>query len=476
MDRIALVIGNADYVYVNKLNNPTNDANDIASILEKLGFKVIKLLNGTLNEIQAAVNTFLSELDEYATGLFYYAGHGMQIDGENYIVPIDCVFADKGKTVVSCYGMNEYLKKISVYKGKTNICILDACRDNPFANGRELYAGFSEFKNQPKGTIIAYSTSPDCTASDGTGSNGLYTQVLKDNMQIPNLKIEEMFKSVRIKVLELSNDTQISWEHSSLIGDFYFAVSSVPVNQQYSDNDIFSFINSRRDYYEKSTEDIYDIECMPYIDAFHYFKIPIIRLLRAFSRIQYKREGKSFCDATIDELNFSYLKSWGFHQKCGRWYYKDNYAEMGDPLPLPSELSPLPPLEGKELKIGGRIKYENNNGKIRFTLFSNVPTKTPLMFNVRSKSYQASSNVIAENHTATSEWFSNHSNALKNGHYQLEITCPTYNIIPNEIKDIFGERNRNLVGESIRFDPIIGNTICMKFEFLIKGEDVIVFN
>ena len=203
-NKIALVIGNSDYLNVDKLNNPKNDANDIESVLRKLDFDVTKVMDAKLNDIQQAVNTFLQELDEYAVGLFFYAGHGMQIDGKNYIVPVDFRSCDKSKTVVSCYCLNSFLDGVSSYKGKTIICILDACRNNPFAMGRGFLTGFAPFDNPPKGTIIAYSTSADCSAFDGQCSNGLYTQVLKDAMLIPNLKIEEMFKSVRNKVSEIS--------------------------------------------------------------------------------------------------------------------------------------------------------------------------------------------------------------------------------------------------------------------------------
>ena len=272
MDRIALVIGNSDYSNVGKLNNPKNDANDIASILCKLNFDVTKIMDANLIDIQQAVNDFLQALDEYAVGLFYYAGHGMQIDGKNYIIPVDLKLSDKIKTIVSCYCLNSLLEGTSSYKGKTLICILDACRDNPFVIGSGFSIGFAPFNNPPKGTIIAYSTSADCSAFDGQCSNGLYTQVLKDAMLIPNLKIEEMFKSVRNKVSEISinqyGEEQLSWEYSSLVGDFYFSVKSQPVNEHITDDEIYEFICTRQQFYENASDNIYDIECLPYIDAY----------------------------------------------------------------------------------------------------------------------------------------------------------------------------------------------------------------
>jgi len=472
MGRIALVIGNSDYSNVGKLNNPKNDANDIASILRELNFDVTKVMDASLIDIQQAVNNFLQELDEYAVGLFYYAGHGMQIDGKNYIIPIDLKLSDKSKTIVSCYCLNSLLEGVSSYKGKTLICILDACRDNPFAIGRGFSIGFAPFNNPPKGTIIAYSTSTDCSAFDGQCSNGLYTQVLKDAMLIPNLKIEEMFKSVRNKVSEISikqyGEEQVSWEYSSLVGDFYFSVKSQPVNEYVTDDEIYEFICTRQESYENVSDNIYDIECLPYIDAYNKYHIPIIKILRAYSRINNVKNGFYFSDATIDQINSNYLSSWGFTQKYGRWYYKNHYVEMGDLLPLPEELEPKQPINGQELKIEVSLTLELNDGKIRFQVSSNIPEGTPLMFTLRGKKYTAQCKSVAGNSISTSEWFSDKGNPIKNGFYTINVSCPIYSVLPEKIKKIFGERNRNIYGQYVKFEPIGGNMIDFSYGLIIK--------
>ncbi len=476
MDRIALVIGNSDYSNVGKLSNPKNDANDIESILHKLNFDVTKVMDARLIDIQQAVNNFLQALDEYAVGLFFYAGHGMQIDGKNYIVPVDLKLSDKSKTIVSCYCLNSLLEGASSYRGKTLICILDACRDNPFAMGRGLSTGFAPFDNPPKGTIIAYSTSTDCSAFDGQCSNGLYTQVLKDAMLIPNLKIEEMFKSVRNKVSEISisqyGEEQLSWEYSSLVGDFYFSVTSQPVNEHATDEEIYEFICERQRLYENTCDNIYDIECMPYIDAYNKYHIPIIKILRAYSRIDYPKKGFQFSDATIDQLNSNYLSSWGFIQKYGRWYYKNHYVEMGDLLPLPEELEPKHPICGQELKIEASLVSKMNDGKIRFQVTSNIPEGTPLLFTLRGKKYTAQCTSVTENSVSTSEWFSDGGNHIKNGFYTINVSCPVYSVLPEEIKKIFGERNRNIYGPYVKFEPIGGNTIHISYGLTINKNTV----
>ena len=475
MDRIALVIGNSEYINVSRLNNPVNDANDISNILSRLQFKVVKIINATRDQMYSAINSFLKELDDNAVGLFYYAGHGMQIDGKNYLIPIDCEATTKEKTVFSSYCMEDYLNGIAVYRGKTNICILDACRNNPFANSRGMVSGFSAFISQPQGTIIAFSTSPDSPASDGI-SNGLYTEVLKDSLLIPNIKIEDMFKSVRIEVSRLSCSRglpeQISWEHSSLMGDFYFSVKKEPVNPNVSDNELYSFICERTRDYEKETEDVFDIECMPFVEAYEKYKIPIIKIARAYLRIEKQNKNTHYSDQTIDQINISYLKSWGFYQLYDRWYYKDRYVEMGDPLPLEPELSPLPPEIEKELKIGGRIKPILKDGKLIIHLYSNIPEGTPLLFSLSGKTYNSQCKVTASHICTISEEFSKGGNPLWNGFYKLNITCPTHSLLPENIKKVFGERSRNITGDHVVFNPIGGNTINLSYSIQIKSPDV----
>ena len=462
-DRIALVIGNSNYRFVGKLNNPQNDANDIESVLHKLGFDVTKVIDAGLSDFHSKTSQFLADLDDYAVGLLFYAGHGMQIDGKNYLVPVDLKMSDKSKTIVSCFCFNTFLESASSYKGKTLICILDACRNNPFTTGRGFSTSFAPLANQPKGTIVAYSTSEDHSASDGKGSNGLYTQVLKDALLIPNIKIEEMFKSVRNQVSKISSEEygeeQISGEYSSLVGDFYFSVTPQPVTSEVADEELFEYIESRRRYYETNSDDIYDIESMPYVDAYNEYRIPVIKILRAYSRLYYSNNNYHFSDETIDQINSKYIKSWGFYQKYDRWYYKNHYVEMGDLLPLPDELKPLDPISGEELEIDISVCPEYCEGKLRFSLSSNIPHGTPLIFTVKGNKYTAQSKVLSDNGCIVSDWFTDKGLPIRNGFYTMELTCPINHVLPIEIQMIFGERSRNLCGKYVVYDPISGNRI-----------------
>ena len=272
--------------------------------------------------------------------------------------------------------------------------------------------------------------------------------------------------------MKYNQEEQISWEHSSLVGDFYFSVVPQSVSPNYSDEEIYKYIKEQCNYFEAKTDDIYDIECMPYVDAYNHFKIPVIKLFRAFSRVQYRKQGKEFSDATIDEINFHYLTSWGFENKYGRWYYKSNYVEMGDLMPLTEELSPPIPVSGCEININGTIEAELEDGKVRFSLDSNIPKDTPLIFSLYKKNYSAQGKVTVTDDIIKTEWFSFKGKALPDGHYKLHISAPIYSVLPETVKKVFGVRNRNIVGKNIKFDPISGNTISMDFEFIIRDDKI----
>jgi len=285
-----------------------------------------------------------------------------------------------------------------------------------------------------------------------------------------------MFKHVRNEVSTISStqygEEQLSWEYSSLVGDFYFSVEPQQVNTQCSDEEIFEYISKRRKVYEAETTNIYDIECLPYVDAYNKYQIPVIPLLRAYSRIDYKNKGWKFSDPTIDQLNHNYLSSWGFVQKYGRWYYKNNYVEMGDLLPLSEELSPKDPEEGKSLKINASLKAELYGGKLSFRVSSNIPHGTPLLFTLKGINYQAQSKATYEDDYFISGWFSDHGNDIKDGFYIVDLSCPIHNVLPSDIKDIFGERSRNICGPCVKFDPISGNLIRISYGIVVQSNSV----
>jgi len=219
--KTALVIGNGAYSS-SPLRNPVNDASDIASALKKLGFKVILKTNANQRTMKKSIRTFGKELRNGGVGLFYYAGHAVQVRGTNYLIPIGAKIESESEVEYEAIDAGRVLGKMEDAGNGLNIIILDACRDNPFARSfRTSEKGLARM-DTPTGSILAYATAPGSIAADGSGRNGLYTSKLLKHMATPGLEIEKVFKKVRIDVLRSSNKKQVPWESSSLIGEFYF--------------------------------------------------------------------------------------------------------------------------------------------------------------------------------------------------------------------------------------------------------------
>jgi uncharacterized caspase-like protein len=219
--RVALVIGNSSYKTA-PLKNPANDAKDMAAALGKLGFEVTLLTDADLQQMDSAVREFGLKLRKGGAGLFYYAGHGLQVGGENYLVPVKADIQTESDVRFTCLPAGMVLGKMEDARNDLNIIILDACRNNPFArNFRSAELGLAKM-DAPTGSLISYATAPGSVASDGVGRNGLFTQHLLRNMATPGLPITEMFMRVRQSVVEETKRKQVPWEASSLIGQFYF--------------------------------------------------------------------------------------------------------------------------------------------------------------------------------------------------------------------------------------------------------------
>jgi len=219
--RIALVIGNSNYGSKSSLKNPLNDANLMASTLQIMGFDVIKRIDADKKTMESAIREFTEKLPQYNVALFYYAGHGNQVDGTNYIIPTDAMLTTPEACQFEAIKVDFIVSQFERYPKNTNIVILDACRDNPYAAWeRGSLNGFKamSFSN---GTIISFATSEGATAADGKGANGLFTEELVRQMYSPQT-IENVFKKTRIEVSKKSNGRQVPQEWTKLVGDFYF--------------------------------------------------------------------------------------------------------------------------------------------------------------------------------------------------------------------------------------------------------------
>ena len=220
--RTALVIGNGGYS-TGSLKNPVNDADDMAVALKRLGFNVILKKNAAQQDMEDAIRAFGDRLKKGGVGLFFYAGHGVQISGKNFLLPIGVKIDRETDVKYRAVDADMVLDEMGNAGNPMNIVILDACRDNPFGKTfRTASRGLAIISSAPRGTLISYSTSPSSVAADGSGRNSPYTGSLMKHMMTPRLPIEEVFKNVRQDLVRETQGKQIPWELSSLEGRFYF--------------------------------------------------------------------------------------------------------------------------------------------------------------------------------------------------------------------------------------------------------------
>ena len=225
--RVALVIGNASYK-VNPLKNPVNDSTDMARSLRSVGFDVIEANNTTLAQMREVTRRFADKLGNSEVGLVYYSGHGVEVKGKNYLIPVNADIKREYEVVDQAFDASQFLEMMDNIRGpnnkRVNILIVDACRNNELQKSwRSTNNGLARM-DAPGGTFISFATAPGRVAADGTGRNSPYTKHLLQALKQPNVPIEQVFKVVRRNVMEETKGEQIPWENSSLVGDFYFTV------------------------------------------------------------------------------------------------------------------------------------------------------------------------------------------------------------------------------------------------------------
>lgn len=230
MSRAALVIGNSDYGF-GRLRNPVNDSRVMASSLRNTGFDVTALENGTLMGMLDAMKAFVARAKSSQVRLFFFAGHGIQAKGVNFLVPVDTPLIDESRLSATMVSVSDLVDQLTLLKKGVNILVLDACRTGLGSATRRrgsaamATSGLAQMA-APSGTLIAFSTSPGAVALDGSAENSTYTKHLAKNLSVPGLPIEQLFKRVRISVAQETGQAQIPWETSSLMGDFCFRTTA----------------------------------------------------------------------------------------------------------------------------------------------------------------------------------------------------------------------------------------------------------
>lgn len=226
--RLALVIGNSQYQSVPALDNPANDAADLAQALRGVGFEVIEERDATREAMAKAVRDFSEKLRGADVALLFYAGHGLQMNGENYLLPVDARIESAADVRFNTINLNDIQQEMEG-TGRANIIILDACRNNPFIEklargGRALATrGLGRVEATGEGSLIVFSTQPDNVALDGAGRNSPFTAALLKHVATPGLEVRQMISRVRGDVLQATERKQTPWDSSSLVGDVYLA-------------------------------------------------------------------------------------------------------------------------------------------------------------------------------------------------------------------------------------------------------------
>jgi Caspase domain len=221
--RLALVIGNSNYRAVTPLPNPVNDAKAMSGELTSAAFEVTEALDLGQSDMRRAIRDFASKVAAKGpdtVALVFYAGHGVQVDGENFLVPVDARIQRESDIAIESVRLADVMNALASVPSKMRIVILDACRNNPFATSKQT-KGLA-IVDAPTGSIVAYSTAPGTEATDGSGADSPYTTAFLEVAKEPHLQIEQLFKQVRLKVHEATKGQQTPWESSSLTSDFWF--------------------------------------------------------------------------------------------------------------------------------------------------------------------------------------------------------------------------------------------------------------
>lgn len=276
MDKIGLVIGIKEYDHISSLGNTDNDALDISNFLKETGFKVTTLLNPTQRELIESITKFKTEITKDTISVVYYAGHGIQLEGENFIVPKDANIKISEEIPYFCIHASDCLPRQSDQLNNIHILILDACRNNPFKTGlRSPQIGLAKME-APLGTLIAFATSPGNASIEREGErNGIYTQHLLTHLKTPNLSLERVFKNTRTDVIASTNGKQVPWEESSLHGeDFFFIKVPTALNLFIKKELIFAYKSLTEEEIEMSIIEGNDVrkELVPFSKATKIFK------------------------------------------------------------------------------------------------------------------------------------------------------------------------------------------------------------
>lgn len=447
---LALIIANDKYKNVRQLPSCTKDGADMAKTLGGLGFDVITAFDLGRSDMYSKLSQFLQEADAYSTVLVYYSGHGVQIDGNNYLVPVDYVYVNDKRilidtNLVSIEPILDYSRKNTE---KTSVIILDACRDAPNFDKTVASSGLAEM-NAGGGAFIAYATAPNRTAAGSISptENSVFTENLLKHIEKPNKGIEELFRLVRRDVEAATGGAQIPWESTSLMSSFYFNT----MEQEKINDAVYLAVRAHN-----TPETL--------ISLSDKYGMSVSDVMRVYSRKKSERPGGIRITDPVDFEGYllQQLLKMGFEQSGYRWVYKGNPVTMGEIYHNPEDVS-LEPNKGEEITVtvDANMIIENKHEHY-VSGNTNLPVGTNLLIGLSSKahSYRASSPAsVDQDHKFRSQRFMHHGVPLVAGKYILEISMPIASVQPEDVKRSLGKYARNLSGQYIKKDIILGKTL-----------------
>jgi len=324
-----------------------------------------------------------------------------------------------------------------------------------------------------KNVYIAYGTMFQATAIGEKNRLSWFTEAICDEILTPNIDIDTLFTQVRQNIFT-KHYVQIPPSVNALLDK---VVLHSTLRYDDIDKQVYDFIKKYGDEYTDKYGYFHGDDLI-FIDAAQYFNIGLLDAIWMFMKVDrkiYKDKGVILPELSEAEeklvsfLGFTRDKNFFTYDESHTWYYSGRQIRMVEIPPLPPSMQRKLPEREKEIQIEANLTCKVDNNRLYYKLLTNMPDKTPLIFTLKGKNYNAQSKSIVLNNEAVSEGFSNNNQFLDAGDYKIEITCPIYNVLPEPVKAMFGESNRNLIGKYIKYNPIGGNTIEIMFNCTVNN-------
>lgn len=439
---IAIVISNSEYNDHNIINLPSckKDGMDFNNTLRELGFDTILAINLCRDDVIERIIEFIELIPLYQTAFCYYSGHGLQIDGVNYIIPKDAKLVSNKELLIrtSLVDIELIINGFKDNPNKTNIIVLDAFRTNPFFSKCFTSKGLAKI-SAGAGTLISYATSPD-DVSIGYGSesvNSLFTKYLIQNIKKPNLSIEDVFKLTRIDVENETDGNQIPWESTSLKGSFYF----VKRDEDEINEEIYREISNSVDEGTTlvSLADKYRIGITDIYQRYYYYKMNL-------------PGGIYLGDTEIYSLALKRVLDLGYYFKNYRWYFHGKPVRMGE------FLHRVPILKEPLLDVSFTYNTYMKNGKVVLEIRTNLPDGMKFVCKVINPNHIQKNTVSGEveNHKLVFEFS---SIGDSDEQIEVEIFNLAYSLQPESVLSIIGDKGQNIKSNNLYYDSINGYQI-----------------